>query len=255
MTVQTILDFLNETAPLSTQCAWDNSGFLIGDAKKDVATVAFALDLTPQTLSGAAKAGADLLVTHHPVIFQPQRTLCSDRVLYDAVRSGLAVISMHTPWDCAAGGVNDVLSALLSLHDVTPVPDSAGGAPMARIGSIDRCTGAALAERTANALGTTVRLADAGKPITRVAVCGGAGMSLLPDVIAAGADAFVTGELKHHEALDAKERGVTVIAAGHFETERPSMAALCGKVRLAFPSVCTVLLEEANPVAFVAPKG
>ncbi|MBQ5968613.1 MAG: Nif3-like dinuclear metal center hexameric protein [Clostridia bacterium] len=255
MTVQSILDYLNETAPLATQCGWDNSGFLVGDAAGDVAVVAFALDLTPQTLAGALEAKADLLVTHHPVIFQPQRSLLADRVLYHTVKSGLAVISLHTPWDCAAGGVNDVLSGLLGLTDVVPVPDSAGGAPMARIGSVDACGAKELAERVADALGTTVRLVDGGKPIARVAVCGGAGMSLLDDAVAAGADAFVTGELKHHEALDAAERGVTVIAAGHFETERPSMAALCGAVRQRFPQLSAVLLDETNPVAFVGPKG
>ena len=255
MTVQNILDFLNETAPLSTQCAWDNSGLLVGDAKQQVTTVAFALDLTQHTLQGAIDAGADLLITHHPVIFQPLRTLCADRILYPAVKSGLSVISMHTPWDCAAGGVNDVLSGLLGLTDVTAVPDSEGNTPMIRIGTVAPCTGRELAQRVADALKTTVRLADAKNRIARVAVCGGAGMSLLDDAIAAGADAFVTGELRHHEALDAKARGVTVVAAGHFETERPSMKALQETIRRAFPQLNTVLTDEANPVAFVAPKG
>lgn len=253
--VKDILRTIDEAVPFSTQCAWDNSGFLVGDENQAVETVGFALDLTPETLQAAKDAGAQLIVTHHPVIFHAQKHLREGNVIYALVRSGIAAISSHTPWDCAPGGVNDVLGTLLGLQDLTPVESKEAPQPMARIGTVEPCTGAELAQRVAAALQTTVRLADAGRPITRVAVCGGAAIEILDEAVAAGADAFVTGDLKHHEALDALERGVTVIAAGHFETENPSVAALKATVEAAFPSLRTVLLPQENPIKFVAPKG
>ena len=253
--VKDILNAVDAAAPLKTQCSWDNSGFLVGDETAEVKSIGFALDLTQATLAEARRQGVQLIVTHHPVIFHAPRNLRADSVLYALARSGIAAISVHTPWDGARGGVNDVLSDLIGLRDASPVPSAESEEPMVRVGSVDSCTGKELAKRVAAALGTTVRLADAGNEIARVAVCGGAAMELLGDAIAAGADAFVTGDLKHHEALDAVALGVTVVAAGHFETERPSLAALQKRIQAAFPELETVLLDEKNPLQFIAAKG
>ena len=116
LTVKELSAFLNTVAPYDTQCGWDNSGLLCGDPAKEVRCAAFALDLTSETLSMAKDAGADVLVTHHPVIFQPKRRLLSDDPVWALCRSGLAAVSVHTPWDCAEGGVSDVLCGLLGLE-------------------------------------------------------------------------------------------------------------------------------------------
>ncbi len=250
-TVSDILSAIDAFAPFSTQCDWDNSGLLIGDAKKDVARVGFALDLTPQTVRAAIGENIDLLVTHHPVIFRGVRSLLSQSALYALVRSGMAAISVHTPWDCAEGGVNDVLCALLELQNVRSLPTPDSPAPLLRLGELPReMTPRAFAAFAAEKLGATVRLASCGKPVKTVCVAGGSAIELCEDALSAGAQMFFTGDARHHELLNAAESGISVLAGGHFETEHPSMAALLAKVSAAFPALDCVALEETNPVEF-----
>ena len=255
LTVKELSAFLNTVAPYDTQCGWDNSGLLCGDPAKEVRCAAFALDLTSETLSMAKDAGADVLVTHHPVIFQPRRSLLAGDPVWALCRSGLAAVSVHTPWDCAEGGVSDVLCGLLGLEHVRPVPSEETAVPMVRLGDCAPCAPQAFAKRVAAALGTTVQLVPGRDPIRSVAVCGGAGMDFFFDAVAAGADAYVTGEAKHHELLAAADSGKTLVAAGHFATETPSMAALQTRVQAAFPALRTVLLPQTDPVTFVPAEG
>jgi putative NIF3 family GTP cyclohydrolase 1 type 2 len=123
---------------------------------------------------------------------------------------------------------------------------------MARIGRVNKISSVDFASFVAEKLATTVRFVDAENEIERVAVCGGSGMSFLDDVISMGADAYVTGDISHHEMLDAKDKGITVIAAGHFETEYPSMYALKNYVAKEFSDVETVVLLQNNPVKFIS---
>ena len=178
----------------------------------------------------AKDAGADVLVTHHPVIFQPKRRLLSDDPVWALCRSGLAAVSVHTPWDCAEGGVSDVLCGLLGLEHVRPVPSEETAVPMVRLGDCAPCAPQAFAKRVAAALGTTVQLVPGRDPIRSVAVCG-------------------------HELLAAADSGKTLVAAGHFATEAPSMAALQTRVQAAFPALRTVLLPQTDPATFVPAEG
>ena len=255
LTVKELSAFLNTVAPYDTQCDWDNSGLLCGDPAGKVTCAAFALDLTNETLKMAKEAGAELLVTHHPVIFQPKRCLLGGDPVYALCQSGLAAISIHTPWDCADGGVNDVLCGLLGLQNVRGIPSDETPVPMARIGKISPCSPEQFAKKVAVALSTTVKFAPGKDEIKSVAVCGGAAMDVFFDAVALGADAFVTGEAKHHELLAAADSGRTVVVAGHFATEYPSMAALQAKVQAAFPALQTVLLPQRDPARFVGAEG
>ncbi len=249
--VKDLSAFLNTCAPYETQCGWDNSGMLIGDPEQAVTCAAFALDLTDCTLALAKEAGAEVLITHHPVIFHPKKALLAGDPVYALCKSGIAAISVHTPWDCAEGGVNDVLCALLDLQNVRGIPSDEGPVPMARIGEISPCSPEAFAKKVAAALGTTVQLVPGKDEIRTVAVCGGAAMDLFYDAVSCGADAFLTGEAKHHELLAAADCGKTVVIGGHFATEAPSMAALRDKVQAAFPALKTVLLDQPAPVRFI----
>ena len=117
-TVRDIYEFIDSIAPFRTQESWDNSGFLVGDVSKEVTKVAVCLDVTHDTLQKAADFGADLLVSHHPVIFHPmkglrEQTPGTEAIVYDAIRKDIAVLSAHTCWDLAEGGVNDVLAKLV----------------------------------------------------------------------------------------------------------------------------------------------
>ena len=255
MTVQMLSDFLNTLAPYNTQCSWDNSGLLVGDPERAVQCAAFALDLTNETLRQAVACGADVLVTHHPVIFNPKRNLLAGDPVYALCQSGLAAVSVHTPWDCAKGGVNDVLCDTLGLTNVTGIASAETPVPMARVGDITPCSPKEFAKLCARALGTTVQLVEGKEEIRRVAVCGGAGMDFFFDALALGAQAYLTGEAKHHELLMAADCGKTLVVGGHFATEAPSMGALCQAVKAAFPALKTVLLRQPAPVSFISEEG
>lgn len=250
-TVKRISDYIDTFAPYETQCSWDNSGILVGNKNRNVQKIGFALDLTAETLKEAVKEGVQLVVTHHPVIFHAQKSFLCGNMAYEAAKHGLDVISVHTCFDSADGGVNDVLCELLELTEVLPVESAESVRPIVRMGKTKCISPRELAIFVSRKLDTTVRLVDGGKNIEKVAVCGGAGMSFFGEAVAAGADAFVTGEIKHNEMLDAKNMGVTVIAAGHFETENPSMAALKEKVQAQFPEAECVLLKMSNPVEYI----
>lgn len=250
-TVNTVSDYINTIAPYETKCDWDNCGILVGDKNREIHKIGFTLDLTSETLKEAVRKGVQLVVTHHPVIFHAQKSFTSDSLAFGAVKSGIDVISAHTCLDCADGGVNDVLCEVLGLDEIEKVKSDETVEPMARIGKTDTVSPKELALFVSRKLDTTVRLVDGGKKIEKVAVCGGAGMCFLDDVISQGADAFVTGEIKHNEMLEAKEKGITVIAAGHFETEYPAMNALKQKVQEHFTDTECVLIKQRNPVEYI----
>lgn len=250
-TVHELSQFLNTVAPFDTQCSWDNSGLLIGDPDRPVRLAALALDITPEAIEAAHAAGADLIISHHPVIFHPLRQLRPQDPAYLLARYDLAAICIHTPLDKARGGVNDALAAALGFDNAVPFAEE-GEAAMLRTAQIPAATGQALAAHTAAALHTTVRLADTGKPIRRVAVVGGAGADFLADAAGAGMDALITGDASHHDFLDALQCGLTLIAAGHFETEQPVIAALAQKLQAAFPALQVRCLPQAAPVTFIS---
>lgn len=251
VTVKDISDFINSIAPYDKKCQWDNCGLLVGSYTQVCNKIGFVLDLTSETLKEAELNGCDLIVTHHPVVFRPKKNFLSGDVVFEAARKGISVISAHTCFDCAEGGVNDVLADMLGLTDVKGVPSEECSTPMARIGRINKISSEAFAAFVAERLSTTVRFADAENEIETVAVCGGSGMSFIDDVLSMGADAYVTGDISHHEMLEALDKSITVIAAGHFETEYPSMKVLCDYVKNEFSEVEAVVLKQNNPIKFI----
>ena len=252
--VKDISDYIDSLAPYATKCEWDNCGILVGDENKPVRCIGVALDLTEETLEAAVANNVNMIVTHHPIIFRAQKAFLKGNMAYELATRGISAVSAHTCFDCASGGVNDVLCDILGLINVQGVPSAECGVPMARIGSLnfdDLISPEQLAEIVAEKLGTTVRVVEGNRKISRVAVCGGAGMSFVADAVKMGADAYVTGDVSYHEALDAKTMGITVISAGHFETENPSMAYLKKYLEEKFPNVEIVLLKQNSPFKFI----
>lgn len=253
-TVKDISEYINSIAPYNTQCQWDNCGVLVGDENKAVSKIGFALDLTGETLNDAIKNGVDMIVTHHPIIFKAQKNFLKGNMAYELAFHGISAISAHTCFDCADGGVNDALCDILEIKNSEGVPCAECSVPMARIGNLSfdkELTSLELAEFVNKKLDTTVSVVETDKKIKRVAVCGGAGMDFFFDAVNMGADAYVTGEIRHHEMLYAKEIGVTVIGAGHFETENPAMKYLKKYIDDKFPTLETMLLKQSKPVKFI----
>ena len=236
VTVADILALLEELAPCATAEPDDNVGLLVGHPDRPVRTVFVALDATLSAVRDARAAGAQLLLTHHPVLYAPSHHLREDdpegEVLCEMVRAGLSMIAMHTNWDRAPGGVNDVMLSLLGL------PPAAGGALHKLSQPEEPLTLAALAERAREAFGDVVRVYAAGDHLVRrVGVCGGSGSAQVRPLLAAGADCFVTGECKYYEVLAAVQRGMHVLTCGHYHTEMPGALALAKALQKAADAV------------------
>ena len=239
-TVRDIESFLYGWAPRELAESWDNVGLLVGDPEATVERVLVALDITPQVAEEALERWCQLIVAHHPVMncaWHPVQTVRADdrqgRTLTALLRGGVAAICMHTNLDAAEGGVNDILAEKLGLTQ----PEMLTEEKIGRIGTL-KCE-IPLVEFTHSVielLGCNgLRYVDAGRPVHRVAVGGGACGCYIPQAVAAGCDTFVTSDLKYNDFLDTE--GLNLIDAGHFPTENVVCPALRDRLQRAFPAV------------------
>lgn len=222
-TVAEIYSTIDRLAPFSLTMDFDNTGILVGNRHQNVERALLALDCTPQVIAQAIQCRAQLIITHHPIIFHPLKHVTENDLVYQLVRHDLAVISAHTNLDIASGGVNDALAASIGLQDcrgLEPI-DPAQNAWLGRVGNLPvPMEAAAFAQRVKEALGAaSVKFVDTGRSINTVALCSGAGSDCLEAALSAGADALLTSEVKHHEFLLAAQTGISLFDAGHFDTE------------------------------------
>ena len=230
-TVREIEQALFELAPGEAAMEWDNVGHLLGDPDRAVERVLVALDITEGVADEAIASGCQLVVAHHPVMncrWTPVQNIRDDtfqgHLFLKLLRNNVSAICMHTNLDIAWGGVNDALAQRLELVDPGPLCENGLG----RVGEYPESVALADYVRfVCQALGCNgLRYADAGKPVRRVAVGGGACGEFEEDAIRAGCDTFVTADLSYHQFLDAAGKGINLIDAGHFPTEDP----VCEKV-------------------------
>jgi len=217
VTVQNVFDYLNMLYPTDTACSFDNVGLLVGDSKAEVFKALVCLDCTADALAFAKDKGCNLIITHHPVIFSPLKSILADSVVYELIKSGISVISMHTNLDMGDGGVNDCLCNALELNNILPLTVDDGF--VLKQGNISSLSAEDFAKKIKLALGGRVKYVDGGKAIEKVLVCSGSGGDFIGEAIKGGFDALVTSDIKHHLFLTAKENGISLFDAGHFETE------------------------------------
>jgi len=247
-TVKEIYAYLDKKAPFSYQMSFDNSGFLVGRGEAEVSRIMVALDITEEVVAEALETGCQLIVSHHPIIFHPARTITDDdptgRVLLALTENHIAAICAHTNLDAVAGGVNDALAQKLGLQNIALLHEDGqdeNGTPygIGRAGEVrgfsDTRSFAAFVRDALNAQG--LRLEDAGKPVRKVAVGGGACGDMLSDAAALGCDTFVTADVKYNVFLDARAMGVNLIDAGHFSTEDVVCPVLADWLTAVFPGV------------------
>ena len=236
VTVGHIADLCSRIAPYMDAEEWDNVGLLAGRNGAPVDTVLCALDLTEAVVDEAVERGAQMIVTHHPILFRGRKNLREDdaegRMLCKLVRANLAMVAMHTNYDNAMPGVNDALAATLGLHDVLDIDRAL------RQGQTDIPTFGAFADFAEQALGGPIRrYGDPNAPVTLVSVLGGSGGDYLSMALECGTDVFVTGEVSYHRAMDAADNGMCVLEAGHAATERPGILALAAALQKAADDV------------------
>ena len=222
-TVTHIYDAIDRLAPFWLTMDFDNTGILVGDRNREVSCALLALDCTPAVVEQAKQLGAQLIVTHHPVIFHPLKRVNEDAVVYQLIRSDIAVISAHTNLDIAQGGVNDALASAIGLRDCRGLEllNEQTGAWLGRIGTLpEPLSPEAFAAHVKACLNAaSVKFSAAPRVIRTVALCSGSGADCLDAAISAGADALLTSEVKQHEYLAAAAAGISIFDAGHFDTE------------------------------------
>lgn len=232
MTVRELYAFLEEKMPRALSCDWDNDGLMVcPDDTREVRRVLVALDITAAVAEQAIREGYDLVVSHHPLIFHPLKAVAPGEATVNKVirllTSGVSAMSFHTRLDAVTGGVNDVLANAIGLQNVTPFGKD--GEEIGRIGTLPTAMAlkdfAALVKEVTGA--PYVQISDAGKLVSRVAVLGGGGAGESGAAAAAGADTYLTGDLRHDQLTEAPERGMNMIAGGHFFTENLVCNRIC----------------------------
>ena len=253
--VQAIADALNRWAPSKLAEEWDNVGVLVGDPAAEVEKILVCLDAGLPAIDHAVEIGAQMIVSHHPMIFRPIKNVRLDlpigRRLRMLLKNDIAVFAAHTNLDSALGGVNDVLAEKIGLVDVKMLERESIEPTLGRIGRLTEEMSprdfAAHVKRVLRA--DYVRLVDAGiGAIKKVGICGGAGADFMMRAKFYGADAFVTGDVKYHEAQAAVDNGIHVIDAGHFATEHPIVEVLAEKLRAEFEQLDVVVFDGESDV-------
>lgn len=254
MRIGEILRWLDGLAPFSSAMDYDNVGLLVGSPTDEVQTALLALDITPAVVEEAHQLGAQLVVSHHPVIFDPLRCLTRGSAPYLLAQYGIDAICAHTNLDMAPGGVNTVLGQALALQNLRPLVRHADSGAEAWMGELRvPLQPRAFALHVKRQLSCDcLRYTDGQQAVRLVGICSGAGAAYLPDAARAGCQAFVTGESPHHLLLLAVEWGLTLVEAGHFETENPVVGVLCGKLAAQFPALrCVCSKAGSNPVQYL----
>jgi dinuclear metal center YbgI/SA1388 family protein len=254
-TLEAVLDILEEIAPSHAAENWDNPGLQIGDLSQEVCKIFISLDPTLKSLRKAVKRNAQVLLTHHPLILKPISSLnrgwYPGDVIFESIERGVSIIAAHTNLDAVRGGINDGLADLFGLQEVRGLEERSdldeGG--LGRIGDLPKPVRLGeVTERIKVILGAA-RIGVIGRKdrrIKRVAVVGGSGGGMVALASKKGAQLLITGEVRHHEALEAEALGLALIEAGHFQTEKPALKPFADHLRNRFLEQNMDVIVEVN---------
>jgi dinuclear metal center YbgI/SA1388 family protein len=245
-----MIEVLEDIAPLTLAEAWDNVGLLVGDEAARIHRVMTCLTVSQTTMREAIDQKAQLIVTHHPILFRPIQRITTatptGRWLLDAIRSGIAIYSPHTAWDNAHLGINRALAERLALSGVAPISAS----PVAELAAIHLGTGIHGTLPQSMPIHTLLHQLGQSIPsirprttkpldhvVSRVGIVCGSGGSLVPAVAGCGCDCMLTGEATYHQCLEADALGVALILIGHFASEFFAMQRLADLIQERVPDL------------------
>ena len=258
MKVRDIVRVIEDFAPLSNQESWDNSGLCIGSPDAEVTSVLLGLDCTPELVDEAVSVGADMIVTHHPLIFSGLKRIAPDDpvglAVIKAVSAGISVYAAHTSADKVIAGVSGAMAARLGLEDVRILDPEGDGIGLGIVGELPR----PLAAQEAVALVKekfSLKTVRTSRPvsgrISRVAMCGGAGSSLIGKAIGSGAQLYVSGDISYHHFFTPE--GFMLMDIGHYESEKDILQILFSLIRKNFPTFAVRITENlySNPIYYL----
>lgn len=219
-TIREIYNFINEIAPFDTALSFDNVGLLVGNYDINVSKVLLSLDITKSVCAEAKKLGANLIISHHPVIFKPLRNITFDSTAAALIKNDISAICAHTNLDIAEEGVNLQLARRLALSDLSSLATEENNS-IGLVGYLkDEMDVNEFAEIVKAELDCTgIRYTNINKKIKKVAVCSGSGGSFIENAYEKSVDAFVVGEIKHSDILKANEFNISIVDVGHYKSE------------------------------------
>lgn len=260
-TVRSVYKALDGFAPFSLAQNDDNVGLLVGDFDEKVSRILLSLDITNDVVCEAVERGAELIISHHPVIYHPLKSLNNGNPAVLAAKNGISAICAHTNLDVARGGVNDRLAAMISAKKtdkyLEELPKNSANTDKYGFGNICILPKEMSAGEFANLLKSTllctvVRYSDSSKPIRRVAICSGSGGFLVTEAIAAEVDALLCGDVKHDQFIKARNADFALFDAGHYHTEQIILSVLERMLREKFPEITVKIAQKsADPVSYI----
>ena len=261
MKIKEVLSALEEFAPLPLQESWDNAGLQVGLTEAEVSGALLCLDVTERIVDEAVSKGCNLVVSHHPLLFRGLKQISDltdvQRTVMKAIQNGVCVVSMHTNMDNARGGVNFQIAKKLELSGVTFLSPKKVGDVECGSGVIGTLSEPMAADdfvlKVKRAFGVECAMCNEllRRPVQKVAICGGAGDFLLDEAVAAGADAFITGEMHYHQYFGYEQR-VQICVIGHYQSEQYTTEVFREVIGQRCPDIRTEIAEtNTNPILYI----
>lgn len=255
--VKDVMAVIEEFAPLALQEKWDNSGLCIGSPEDKVSSVLLGLDCTPELVDEAIACGADMIVTHHPLIFSGLKKISPEDLVGEAVvkaiRAGISVYAAHTSADKVIAGVSGAMAARLGLKDVRILDEDGEGTGLGVVGNLPEPMTAQDALELVKerfALKVVKSSKPVGCKIERVAMCGGSGGSLIGAARAAGAQLYISGDISYHNFFTPE--GFMIMDIGHYESEIEIVDILFSLIKKNFPTFAVRITQnmQSNPIYY-----
>ena len=257
MKIKDIIAEIEDFAPLSIQEKWDNSGLCIGSPEAEVSSVLIGLDCTPELVDEAIECGADMIVTHHPLIFSGLKKISPDDLVgaavIKAVMHGISVYAAHTNADKVIAGVSGAMAARLGLEDVAILDEDGEGTGLGVVGNLPNPMTSAEAVEFVKARFSLKAMRTSrpiGGKISRVAMCGGSGGSLIGAARAAGAQLYISGDISYHNFFT--QDGFMIMDIGHYESEIEIVDILFSLIKKKFPTFAVRITRNiySNPIFY-----
>ena len=256
MKCKEIIELIENEFPMKYAESWDNTGFQVGNREKEVSHIFVAMDVTDENIDEAIRVGADMMVTHHPMIFSPLGAITSDtlngRRILKMIENGICYMSTHTNYDSCR--MADLAAARMGMTECVPLEEIQDGIGIGKVGKLSEAMSVrecALMVKERFAIPTVRFFGDGEKVVTLAAICPGSGKSLVKDCHAKGADVYITGDIDHHTGIDQVDDELPIIDAGHYGIEHIYIEDMCRFLMEKCPEVKVSKAEIKHPFEVV----